>query len=110
MKSIVVYATDENYVKLTAISLYSLLSHNPGTDITILASSISKDSATLLTGSAAGFGSSLRIIDVSISATKFNTLPGKHCLPPYSLGHAGQCTHISSAPATECRYIYPRMI
>ena len=29
MKYAVVYATDENYVKLTAVSIYSLLLNNP---------------------------------------------------------------------------------
>ena len=41
MKSIVVYATDENYVKLTAVSIYSLLLHNPNAEIAILADDIS---------------------------------------------------------------------
>lgn len=74
MKSIVVYATDENYVKLTAISLYSLLSHNPGTDIAILANDISTKSHNIFSTIVRKFGAQLRIVDVkhelqSIKAT-----------------------------------------
>ena len=95
MKSTVVYATDENYVKLTAISLYSLLSHNPGTDVTILASGISKDSATLLTGTAAGFGSSLRIIDVKheLEQLRLQNAPGYTSYSIYSRYFAPQLLH-----------------
>ena len=74
MKSTVVYATDENYVKLTAISLYSLLSHNPGTDIAILANDISTKSHNIFSTIVRKFGTQLRIVDVkhelqSIKAT-----------------------------------------
>ena len=64
MKSIVVYATDENYVKLTAVSIYSLLSHNPNTQIAILTDGISATSQNLLLDTAAKFDSHLRIIDI----------------------------------------------
>ena len=64
MKSIVVYATDENYVKLTAVSMYSLLSHNPNTQITILADGISATSQNLLLDVVGKFDAHLRIIDV----------------------------------------------
>ena len=64
MKSIVVYATDENYVKLTAVSIYSLLSHNSNTQIAILADEISATSQNLLLDTAAKFDSHLRIIDI----------------------------------------------
>ena len=64
MKSIVVYATDENYVKLTAVSMYSLLLHNPNTEIAILADGISATSKNLLLDVAVKFDSHLRIIDI----------------------------------------------
>ena len=44
MKYAVVYATDENYVKLTAVSIYSLLLNNPKLKIAVLASNISNES------------------------------------------------------------------
>ena len=64
MKSIAVYATDENYVKLTAVSIYSLLLHNPNAQIAILADSISTTSQNLLLDVADKFNTHLRIIDI----------------------------------------------
>jgi lipopolysaccharide biosynthesis glycosyltransferase len=64
MKSIVVYATDENYVKLTAVSMYSLLAHNPGTDIAILADNLSDNARGTLFSIAQKFGVPLRFVDV----------------------------------------------
>ena len=64
MKSIVVYATDENYVKLTAVSIYSLLLHNPNAEIAILADGISEKSQKLLSDLANKFDTQLRIIDI----------------------------------------------
>ena len=64
MKSIVVYATDENYVKLTAVSIYSLLFHNPNAQIAILADGISATSQNLLLDVADKFNTHLRIIDI----------------------------------------------
>ena len=61
MKSIVVYATDENYVKLTAVSIYSLLMHNPGIDVAIFTDRISSQSASLLTGIAKRFNSIIKL-------------------------------------------------
>lgn len=65
MKSVVVYATDENYVKLTAISLYSLLTHNPHTDVIILANDISAESHASMHGIADKFTAKLKVIDTS---------------------------------------------
>ena len=92
MKSTVVYATDENYVKLTAISLYSLLTHNPWIDITVLASDISVESAALLTGTAARFNSALRIIDVEkeLEQLRLQNAPGYTSYSTYSRHFAPQ--------------------
>ena len=80
MKSTVVYATDENYVKLTAISLYSLLSHNPGTDIAILSDGISETSTHLLTNLADRFNACLKVFNVR---DKLNDLRDNH-IPEYT--------------------------
>lgn len=92
MKFTVCYATDENYVKLTAVSLYSLLSHNPGIDITVLASDISVESEELLTGTAARFNSALRIIDVEkeLEQLRLQNAPGYTSYSTYSRHFAPQ--------------------
>lgn len=64
MKTAYVYSTDENYVKLTAVSMYSLLAHNPGAEIVILANDIAPASATFLTNLANDRGGACEIIDV----------------------------------------------
>ena len=64
MRSIVVYASDENYVKLTAVSIYSLLIHNPHTQIAILSDGISEKSRKLLLKTARKFDAHLHIIDI----------------------------------------------
>ena len=64
MKSIVVYSTDETYVKLTAVSIYSLLLHNPDTKIAILADEISEKSRNLLSDLTNKFDTHLHIIDI----------------------------------------------
>ena len=63
MKTAVVYATDENYVKPTSVSLCSLLKANPGQAIIILASGVSEPSKTSLRTLANRLGGSLRIIE-----------------------------------------------
>lgn len=59
-----VYSTDENYVKLTAVSIHSLLKHNPGVPIVILTNDISEDSAAFLQKLVSDCGGSLELIDV----------------------------------------------
>ena len=74
MKSIVVYATDENYVKLTAVSIYSLLLHNPGIDIAILTNGISQSSELLLIDLTAKFNSKLKIYDTGGEINRLRSL------------------------------------
>lgn len=64
MATAFVYSTDENYVKLTAVSMYSLLAHNPGAEVVILANDIAPASATFLTKLANDRGGACEIIDV----------------------------------------------
>ena len=64
MRTSFVYSTDENYVKLTAVSMCSLLKHNPGAEIVILANDITPPAATFLTKLANDRGGACEIIDV----------------------------------------------
>lgn len=59
-----VYSTDENYVKLTAVSVHSLLTHNPGATLVILTSGVSDASAAFLRQFVADRGGSCELIDV----------------------------------------------
>lgn len=60
----VVYATDENYVKLTAVSMVSLLKANPGTTVYLLADRVSASSLALLRERAERFGGTLQAVPV----------------------------------------------
>ena len=73
MKTAVVYATDEKFVKLTAVSLYSLLKTNPGTNIIILADDISTESSNLFKRLADTHGSIVRIIDTQDELEKIKS-------------------------------------
>lgn len=86
MKSIVVYATDENYVKLTAVSIYSLLMHNPGIDVAIFTDRISSQSASLLTGTAKRFNSIIKLIDANqeLGELQSQNIPGYTSYSVYS--------------------------
>ena len=86
MKLTAVYATDENYVRLTAVSICSFLIHNPHTDIAIFSDGISLSSERLLSGLAATFGSSIRIFDASgdVHALKESSIPGYTSFSIYS--------------------------
>lgn len=63
-KTAFVYSTDENYVKLTAVSIHSLLKHNPGLPIVILTNGVSESSAAFLQKLVTDRGGSLELIDV----------------------------------------------
>ena len=86
MKSIVVYATDKNYVKLTAVSIYSLLNSNPHTDIAIFSDGISQSSKKQLADLAAKFNSRLKIFDVSddVKELRHLNVPGYTSFSIYS--------------------------
>ena len=74
MKTAFAYATDENYVKLTAVSLCSLLKNNPGETVIILESGISKASIELFERIAVRNGGSLRFIDASPAIERVKSL------------------------------------
>lgn len=92
MKSIVVYATDENYVKLTAVSMYSLLKSNPLVDIAVFTDCISAQSESLLTGIARRFDSTVKLIDANQELGKLQSqnIPGYTSYSVYSRYIAAQ--------------------
>ena len=65
MNTAFAYATDENYVRLTAVSLHSLLHVNPGATVIILADGISNASVDLFRRIAARTGGTLRFLDAA---------------------------------------------
>ncbi len=65
MKTAIVYATDENYVKLTAVSLYSLLKSTPSQSVVVLANGLSEADKHILMAVSDRFGGDMRIIDVN---------------------------------------------
>ena len=86
MKSIVVYATDENYVKLTAVSIYSLLIHNPNIDIAIFTDGISQSSKERLITLASKFNSNVKVFNVNeeINELRRFNVPGYTSFSIYS--------------------------
>ncbi len=62
---IFVYSTDENYVKLTAVSMVSLLTHNPGARVVVLVKDVSTNSLQFLNALCERFGGSFSAIDVA---------------------------------------------
>lgn len=59
------YSTDENYVKLTAVSIYSLLKHNPRATVVVLSSNVRPKSATFLRQLVTSRGGCFELIDVA---------------------------------------------
>ena len=74
MKIAFAYATDEKFVKLTAVSLYSLLKANPNANIIILADSISSESSALFERIAKTNAGTLRIIDTKNELAKIKDI------------------------------------
>lgn len=74
MKIAFAYATDDNYVKLTAVSIHSLLKANPASTVIVLASDISKTSAALLNGIAERDEGTLRIVDTQPALAKIMSI------------------------------------
>lgn len=65
MRTAFAYSTDENYVKLTAVSICSLLKHNPGATVVVLANNVKTESAALLRQLVTGRGGRFEITDVA---------------------------------------------
>lgn len=61
----VAYSTDENYVKLTAVSMASLLTHNPGARVTILANDVQAASIAFLKALCERLGGTFAVVDVT---------------------------------------------
>jgi len=74
MKTAFVYSTDENYVKLTAVSLCSLLKHNPGAAVVILANNISPVSETRLRQLVTAHEGAVEFIDVETILSEVKSL------------------------------------
>lgn len=74
MKTAFVYSTDENYAKLTAVSIYSLLQHNPNEAIVLLANEVTPASAKFLTDLVTGHGGTIQIIDVKAELADIKSL------------------------------------
>ena len=70
MKYVVVYATDENDVKLTAVSICSLLLNNPKLKIAVLASNISNESKRILHSITEKHNGDLQIINIESALQK----------------------------------------
>ncbi len=74
MEHTVVYATDENYADLTAVSLCSLLKTNPGAHVTVLAAEVSERKRAHLATLASRLGGTLRILDARGALEKVRAL------------------------------------
>lgn len=61
----VIYACDDNYAPLTAISAASLLKHNPGYEIILLGYNLSASAIDTVRSRVVGHGGSFRYLDVS---------------------------------------------
>lgn len=61
----IVYSTDENYVKLTAVSMASLLAHNPGARVTVLTNGVRPASCAFLRVLCERLGGTFAALDVA---------------------------------------------
>lgn len=69
----IVYATDENYVKITAVSMASLLAHNPGAKITVLTKGVAPASRAFLRALCERLGGTFAEIDVSAELARLES-------------------------------------
>ncbi|MBE6381787.1 MAG: glycosyltransferase family 8 protein [Lentisphaerae bacterium] len=65
MKLTVVYASDVNYAKLTAISAVSLLKHNPGARVVLLGYNLEKETQDIVRSRVESHGGEFLYLDVS---------------------------------------------
>ena len=61
----VVYACDDNYAKLTAVSAVSLLRHNTGAEIILVGCRLKAEAIELIRSRVEKFGGVFRYVDVS---------------------------------------------
>ena len=85
MQMNIIYACDENYAPLTAISAASAAKHNRGAEITLLGQGLGAESVRLVQTAVERFGGAFRHVDVEDRLRR--------------LSRAAQ-THISRTPRT----------
>ena len=86
MKKIVVYATDEKFVNYTAVSIVSLLRHNPGFTVVVLSDGLSSSSKLFLSSRVSSYGGEFLYFDVS-----------KHIRTLSNLGYNGYTSFLTYA-------------
>ena len=69
----IAYATDENYVKITAVSMASLLAHNPGAKVTVLTKDVAPASRAFLRALCERLGGTFAEIDVSAELARLES-------------------------------------
>ena len=79
----VVYACDDNYAKLTAVSAVSLLKHNPGAEIILVGCRLKADAIGTIKSRVEKFGGVFRYVDVSAKIDELQSM--------------GACSYVSYA-------------
>ena len=79
----VVYACDDNYAALTAVSAVSLLKHNPDTEIILVGCRLNPESIELVKSRIETFSGKFRYVDVSAKIDKLQSM--------------GACSYVSYA-------------
>ena len=79
----IVYACDDNYVKLTAVSAVSLLKHNTGAEIILVGCRLKADAIETIKSRVEKFGGTFRYVDVSTKIDKLQAM--------------GACSYVSYA-------------
>ena len=79
----IVYACDDNYAKLTAVSAVSLLKHNPGAEIILVGCRLKAESIETIKTRIEKFGGTFKYVDVSSKIDKLQAM--------------GACSYVSYA-------------
>ncbi len=79
----IVYACDDNYAALTAVSAVSLLKHNPGAEIILVGCRLKTESIDKVRSRVEKFGGSFRYVDVSAKIDELQAM--------------GACSYVSYA-------------
>jgi len=79
----VVYACDDNYAKLTAVSAVSLLKHNTGAEIILVGCRLKSESIELVKSRIEKFSGKFRYVDVSAKIDELQSM--------------GACSYVSYA-------------
>lgn len=70
----IVYACDDNYASLTAISAVSLLKHNPGAEIILVGCKLKPESIDTVKSRIKAFGGTFRYVDVSAKIDELQSM------------------------------------